>query len=340
MTKGGVRGWMRGMPLRAIARAVALGAMGFVVASCAPAEPVHTGRPGPSTARAAPAAIREIWRPMPPATANIPELLPAGLCGFDNYLHEACGDAPPPGYAGVLGVSDSVAEIEGTLREARMLELAAGYPFAVSLHDLPPADGRTGLAVVAGLFATRPPAEAYARDLPSSAQLLELAALVELAPGLFQPKSASAGDAKNTAVELAEDTPAWSTPDLERVEHELDEALARRWVKLPKQRASREAALAKLAPKCRLERGRVFAATEDKLYAFRRNYAPVDCPDGTRAWVPWRATRLESVVERAGSAAKVHQVVLVECDQATVETRAFSSPSSGKALRLALGGPC
>jgi len=330
------------MTMSVTARTVAVGAMGLVTAvACAPAEPVHTGRPAPPRARTA--TVPEIWKPMPPPTANMSALLAAGLCGFDNYLSESCAEAPPPRWAVVLRVSHSAADIEATLRKAAVLELAAGYPFAVSLDDLPAADRRKGLAVVAGLFASKPPAEAYARELPSSARLLELAALVEEPPGFYMlrdPKGPSARDARVRAVELVEDTPAWSRPELERVEHELDEALARKWVKLPKQRARREAALAKLDPRCTLERGRVFTAKDADFYGWRRNYAPVQCPDGARAWVPWRATRLESVVVRAGGAAKVHQVILVECDQATVETRAFSSPSSAQPLRLALGGPC
>src|SRR5262249_33086677 len=152
-----------------------------------------------------------------------------------------------------------------------------------------------GLAVVAGLFATRVPADEYKRHLPSSAQLVELAKLVELTAGLFRLADSldrPTGDSRISAVELAQDTPAWGAADLERVEKELDEALAKKWVKLPKQRARREAALAKLDPLCRLERGRVFAARENELWKFHRAYAPVHCADGTEAWVPWRATRL------------------------------------------------
>jgi hypothetical protein len=334
------------MPERVFVSAVAAFSALCVAASCAPVEPrhpasrplSHRGRPpagssSPATPAPPPAKV-EIWKPVPAGQADVPGLLPAGLCGFDPYLEEPCGDRPAPHYALVLGVSNSTGEIEATLRKARVLELAAGYPFVVSFGELPRRDARPGFAVVAGLFATPSDAADYRRNLPSSTEVVELAAVDESSPfGRFD-------DPRGSAIEIAEDTPAWSAVDLERLEHELDEALAKRWVKLPKQRARREAALAKLTPRCRIDGGRVFSARASELFRFHRKYAPVRCPDGTDAWVAWRATRLEAVVERAARGPKIHQVILVECDQPTLETRIFSAPSSATPIRLALAGPC
>lgn len=197
--------------------------------------------------------------------------------------------------------------------------------------------------VVAGLFAERGQAEAYASHLPPGMELVELASPEE-AKHRQVPRDGMTWDdlQKGSAevVEIAEDTVAWAPEDIKAVEERLDEELAKKWVKLPEQKTRRDRALAGMKPRCSLARGRVFAPTKHELYFIPRGYAPVRCDDGREAWVALRATRRQTVVTRSENMALVHQVVLVECDQPTVETRHFEAGSATKPVRLALSGPC
>ncbi|MDI1434581.1 hypothetical protein [Polyangium sorediatum] len=272
-------------------------------------------------------------------------VLPAGLCHLEVYLDEECKSAAPR-YALLLGVAVDARAAETTLRSGETGELAAGYPFVATLDDLPIADpGRKGLAVVAGLFEHKHQAEQYQARLSRPTELVELASPEDAASRQIQPK----GMAKEmflasrvSAVELAEDTAAFSEDDLDKTEKALDEVLAQKEVSLPEQKEQRERALAALQPRCKLSRGRVFSASYKDLHhplASLLRYAPVRCDDGAVAWVPWRATRLKSAVVRTDAGALVHQVVLVECDSPILETRLFGASSAAKPLRLALGGP-
>jgi len=210
-----------------------------------------------------------------------------------------------------------------------------GYPFAASFDELPAADARVrGIGVFAGLFRARRDADAYARTL--RAGVVPLATPDEFARRAY-PGSGSYDDFAahvQRVVEMAAASPAYAEADLEQVEHELDERLAREWTKLPGQQTRRAAALSKLVPLCTVGAGRVYLTNEHALFAFRRTYAPVTCDDGRNAWVPWRATRLESAV--VGE--RVHQVVLVECDVPTVEVRAVGAPPA--ALGVLSDGRC
>jgi hypothetical protein len=76
--------------------------------------------------------------------------------------------------------------------------------------------------------------------------------------------------------------------------------------------------LARAKPVCTAAAG-AFVTTAEALYRFRRAFAPVRCPDGQVAWVPWTQTRVETVIYRASEDWVWAQVILVECDQATIE---------------------
>lgn len=87
----------------------------------------------------------------------------------------------------------------------------------------------------------------------------------------------------------------------------------------------RTRAIAVLKPNCEVRAGRIFLATGRELYTFGRDYAPVTCGDGSRAWVPRRTTRVESAVIPGKEGASLFQVILVECDTPTIEHRPFVS---------------
>ncbi|MDC3956669.1 hypothetical protein [Polyangium jinanense] len=292
-----------------------------------------------STTSAAPASAATAPPPAPTlALRPIPaeDVLPAGFCHLDVYLDEECKKSAPR-YALFLGVAVDAHAAEAALRSGGTGELATGYPFVTTLDDLPLADPkRKGLAVVAGLFERKDQAEQYQARLSGPTELVELASPEDAASRKIQPK-----DSRSSAVELAEDTAAFSKEDLEKTEEALDEALAQKWVSLPEQRERRERAIAALESRCKLPRGRVFSAShKDLIRPFMLRYAPVRCDDGAEAWVPWRATRLKSTVVRTGEGALVHQVMLVECDSPIIETRRFGADSVAKPLRLALRGGC
>ncbi|MDI3288099.1 hypothetical protein [Polyangium sp. 15x6] len=270
--------------------------------------------------------------------------MPAGFCHLDVYLDEECKKTTPR-YALFLGVAVDARAAEAALRSGGTGELATGYPFVATLDDLPLADPkRKGLAVVAGLFERKDQAEQYQARLSRPTELVELASPEDAASRKIQPKGMAERtflESRASAVELAEDTAAFSKEDLEKTEEALDEALARKWVSLPEQRERRERAIAALQPRCNLSRGRVFSASHKDLQRpFMLRYAPVCCDDGAEAWVPWRATRLKSTVVRTDEGAVVHQVMLVECDSPIIETRLFGADSVAKPLRLALRGGC
>jgi hypothetical protein len=281
--------------------------------------------------------------------------LPAG-CGLWAYLGEPCEGYDSPRVAVVLEVAKDERAAEAALERGRARGLEAGYPFATTFAQLRASEARDGIAVVAALFAGRADAERYRAALLAGGADTGGADTggADTGGAAGERGVAGAGGVELVTlddeelfpfpdvviVQVAEEAAAWTRADLERVERELDEALAVKWVRLPEQRKRREARLASLAPRCTVAADSVSAATSAELFAFGRQYAPVRCDDGSEAWVPWRATTLESVVTRDERGARVHQVVLVECDQATVETRRFAAPSAQEPLRLALAGPC
>ena len=221
------------------------------------------------------------------------------MCGFDAYL-----ECDAPSFAVVALRTNDPRAAERALREAPR---SGGYPFAESLDALTPADRSLhGIVVVDGLFAERADAESFARALHASVLPLEA-------------RTGAYRDDVSRVVMTASSSPAYARGDLERVEHELDEAP---WVPLAKAHVRRTKALAQLTPVCTIDAGRVFRTTSEALYRFRREYAPVACDDGKEAWIAWRATRLESSV----SAGSIRQVILVECDVPTIETRPLGPP--------------
>ncbi|NUO52218.1 MAG: hypothetical protein HOV80_25475 [Polyangiaceae bacterium] len=283
-------------------------------------------------------------------------LWPAGTCGFDPYLSGACDTFEAPRFAVVLSEhakhqipsrkfrrmsddaasslgpsralfgdlpvrpQDELARAERALEAARSLGLAAGYPFAVSYDDLPARDEKKrGVAIVAGLFATK----AEADELVASKHLA--AQVVELAPALAAQMDCSddyeaCTATQITVVEMLAPTKAYSTATIEKLIEEQNELP---WVKYDKAALRERKALERLPSACEVKAGQLFLAKGNRLYRQMRKYAPVTCPSGAEAWVPWRATRLESAVLRKGNEASLHQVILVECDVPTLEERPF-----------------
>lgn len=260
--------------------------------------------------------------------------LPAGACALDAYVSgdEACEGVPAPRFAVLLAAAANAPAAEEALARGLGLGLPVGYPFVLASDEIPWQRAQKGLfAVVAGLFVERARAEAL-RDALAGAQL------VELVPEEALQALWVWDGTRGAVVEIVEPTPAYAEADVERMEQALDELLAAKWVALPAQKTRRADALAKLAPRCTVAKGHLFMTTQGAIV--RRQYAPVRCADGSSAWVPWRATRLQSVVTRGDGGAVLHQVVLVECDVPTIERRRFGALSTEPPLRIALGGGC
>lgn len=234
------------------------------------------------------------------------EPLPAGLCGFDDYLRDECSDQIARAVVIVRGQLADAHDAEAALAKARALPgLALGYPFAVHHHDLAARDRHDGIAVVVAAFASRAGAVVWQKEHGGDAS--------EVVDLLSPEKAAErrAGDAKRrVVVEVVTPTAAWDAATLEGLANAEPE------------RKQRELARSRLTAACTVERGRLFVAARDDLYKWSREYAPVEC-NGRAAWIPWRATRLESVVTRSSGQAVIHQVIDVTCDSPTVEDRPF-----------------
>ncbi|MFO0553622.1 MAG: hypothetical protein U0271_34890 [Polyangiaceae bacterium] len=268
-------------------------------------------------------------------------LLPAGLCWFHPYLDSACSDYEKPHFAVVLAEFEvrpngrdrlylgdlparpmpSLAAAERALQAARANgKFKPGYPFVASYDDLRRLDQkRHSVAVVAGLFAERAEADNYVRDLQ-----LEGATIVELAPESWLPCESELWEQCEAqhvvAVEVAAKSVAFSDAQVASFDKKLSEENSADPDELAQQRRALEAAA---APICEVTRGQVFGATSLELYGASRVYAPVTCPDGRRAWVPWRNTRVESVVVQTKAGAMTSQVISVECDTPTLDERPF-----------------
>lgn len=307
-----------------------------------------------SPAPVAPAPTEQAALPAPPG-----ELWPAGTCGFDPYLDGACSDRGAPRFAVVLGqfasgqvparhstrapakprvpavAEDELAHAERALAEARGLGLPPGYPLVLSWDDLPArGENRRGLALVAGLFGARAPAERWARARGLSAEIVELAPAGAAQPTCEDDYEACMAS-RVSAVEVFVPTRAYDAQSLEALVAQQDELP---WVRFELAVARREKALEAVPAACEIEVGRVFLAPKNRLYRFLRQYAPVRCRDGREAWIPWRATRLESVVTPGARGPELHQVVLVECDVPTLEGRPFVPKIP--AMVLAQGAGC
>ena len=248
-------------------------------------------------------------------TTPAPPALPAGTCGFDPYLQEACTDAPS--FAVVLSRTNDARAAE---RALRAMPARDGYPFVESFDVLPAADANVrGMGVFAGLYRDRRGAEARAAEVGGEVTPLATVDAFQRRGCAGAADSDACERSMTRVVQTSARTPAWDAADLERVEREIDE----KWVPLPAQQRRRAAELAKLTPRCTIGPARVFVTNENAIYRFMRTYAPVVCDDGRPAWIPWRATRLESAVVND----RVHQVILVECDVPTLETRPLGPPS-------------
>lgn len=241
-------------------------------------------------------------------SASPDEPLPAGVCGFNTYLSTECGS----------GLAQAAVIVRGRLLDGPSAEralarvrsgpaLPLGYPFAVSHHDLFVRDARDGVAVVLGTFTSRAGAAKWSKALAlGDTEIVDL-----VTPDEANRRQVERGeDRSRVVVEVVTSTAAWDAKTLE--------ALAA----AEPERKQRELARGGLTPTCTVERGHVHLTNRAELYRWNREYAPVLC-NGRTAWIPWRSTRLESVVTRTGGQAVIHQVIDVTCDAPTVEDRPF-----------------
>lgn len=281
--------------------------LALVAAACG--GPPAIGAAPPPVRPASPHAASSPERLEPTPIAGTRAALAAGLCGFEPYLSEPCG-ADRPTHAVLLGPFPNVDAARQARDEARRLELSTGYPFVTTASQLRlvPAED---LVVVLGLFARPDDAAALARRTSATSRRIA-------------PRYEPSDDQAPVAIELLVQTPAWDPAALETLESELDERLAHKWVPLAEQEKRREHALARLRPTCRVPAGALFVSRRAAFHRFRHFYAPVMCENGSEAWVPWRSTRLESVVHDGPKGiAVIDQVIVVECDTPTIERRVF-----------------
>jgi hypothetical protein len=240
------------------------------------------------------------------AAAPRPDPLPAGACGFDGTLAQACITAPR--WAVIARMAHGESEATQALARARTLPLVAGYPFAAHSEELPTADFRPGVAIVLGLFLK----EADARD---EAKVLGAEA-VELATREKYRERWPDFDEHHSAIEMLEDAPAFeerAVRELARTAHgplkkDVDERIA-----FARDHAS----------VCRAHRGDVFVALRRTIQEFSYGWVPVRCGD-VDAFVDERATRFEAVVKH-DRPPMIWQVVQVMCAP-TMESRAFGVP--------------
>lgn len=319
-------------------------ALHLAACSSSPAPPARPAEPRTvASAPSTPAPATSTASPVSDAPAPLKKgLLPAGLCWFHPYLDSACSEYEKPHFAVVLAEFEvrpngrgrlylgdlparpapSLALVERALQEARAQHTyGPGYPFVASYDDLRRLDQkRQGLAIVAGLFAERAEADTYVREL----RLEQGVSIVELAPESWLPCESDEYDkceAKHVvAVEVAAKSVALSDAQLDAIEKKLAEEGLHEAEEVAKRRRE---LTSRATPVCEVARGQVFAATSLELYSTSRDYAPITCPDGRRAWIPWRNTRLESVVVATARGPIISQVVAVSCDSPTLDERPY-----------------
>jgi hypothetical protein len=77
------------------------------------------------------------------------------------------------------------------------------------------------------------------------------------------------------------------------------------------------------------------------VYRRQRRFAPVQCEDGSAAWTPWTATRLESVVRVEKDAVYNYQIVDVMCDSAAIDRTLYvfgaQLPDNGRVVHASCG---
>jgi hypothetical protein len=245
------------------------------------------------------------------------DALPAGLCAFPGYLSdsEACEGVPALTHAVLLAdVAETSAAETWVTRYVD--KLAPGYPMVLTSDELPlegaarvalVADGiaprgAPSIRVVAGLFASEAAAERFNREtLDRGGQVRKIRGPPDEYAGkgdylAFERKH-------HVAVEIVHPAPAFADAHVKDVGLNVDVNDAR-W------RAGRQ-------PLCMLHAGQVFVANRASLYAHQRRLAPVTC-EGVRAWVPWTATRVESVVRVERDGPQIYQVLDVMCDSPTI----------------------
>ncbi len=241
--------------------------------------------------------------------------MPAGLCGFEPYLGVPCDERDPPKVALLLRATKPAPAL---LAKAKTLGLAEGYPFALDGHELPTITERRGITIVAGLFRSQAHAKTWLSTRATIARETELAALASVEE-YERRKTPADGDytkflaTRHVVVEVVEDTPAWDDATVERLFNADNH-----------NREKTAAALAKVAPACRVSAGTLHVSNMEEVYKMGREYAPVTC-GRARSWIAWTATRLEAVVTRTKNGPILHQVVEVSCDTPTIASRPFGA---------------
>lgn len=265
-------------------------------------------------------------------------VLPAGLyfAGYERGVGEKL-KCSRPAVAVVAGIFDDVASAEGRLRALSGTALAPGYPWAVHTAYLGVKAPKAGAAVVIGMFATRAAGEAFVArgGIAGPVDVLDL-----LGEGEARRAYAESLDKPIHVVQVdgSERVPAYGEADVRAASQgvPLDEPVDPRI----------GARLSKKAPRCMVDPSAIFFAQERELDLPEvpvRAFAPVAC-GGERLWVPWTATRLETVVFPEGPRYRLAQVASVVCNAPAIDvwnydTHGRRAPRRPYTSRGSCGGP-
>jgi hypothetical protein len=221
-----------------------------------------------------------------PAARGVP--LPAGV-SWDPWAHDACEDAcGEPSVAVVIGAPTTAPR--AVQRAARWRgRLSAGYPFLLHTDELGATAGPGGVVVVAGLFESRAAAASW--------------------------MGARGGGLRIVAIR---DPRAHGTTDIRHVvEIDRREARAYRASEVDAITSGRSAAaLRSLRPLCTLPAGSAFVV---RGWPSSQMWVEARC-GREAAYVRVADTRFQTVVRRVDGETRISQVVLVECDMATIDT--------------------
>ena len=248
--------------------------------------------------------------------------LPAGLYFREFSYTWRCGTCPPPHFAAALGPYTDPSEATAAAR--RLKGLPVGYPWAVRAPRLGLSDeSLRGIVVVAGLFEERADATAVAASI-DDARVHRVSAHA----GYDAETEAKLERQREWLVQIEDGAPVLA----------YSEATARRLLNLDG-KGEHSAALAKHLPQgwrwaagdwiralnaaldpqpalCSVAPGSIHVEVALPSISRADAFAPVRCPDGQLAFVPYSDTRVDAVVlPTASGDYQIVQPALIECDR-------------------------
>ncbi|CAN0508336.1 unnamed protein product, partial [Laminaria digitata] len=214
------------------------------------------------------------------------------------YESRACPDCPQPEWVVLAGVFERGEE--ATQRAKSLTDLPLGYPWGVHTVELALKDPEPeGIALIAGLFATRQAAESLAASDPSRLTVAALASADEAAARSRARRGEPDGWKKeHEVIQLMPDDSgtiaAYSREVLDQVSREMN---ARSWDSFQDYFDTHLAAVREEhEPTCEVEAGSLHLIQDhDDIFRYNRFFLPVRCPDGSRAFVHLTETRYEAV---------------------------------------------